>query len=293
MEISQKKCNRSGFTLIELLVVIAIIAILAAILFPVFAKVREKARQTACLSNQKQLGLAMFQYVQDADEMFPAGLVGQNGPTNVGSGPNGAGAGWAGAISPYIKAPDMLRCPDDASSPGNGVYRCSYALNCYLPIRSLAYLISPSTTVQMFEVKNDTAIISSTTENAYTHNNWIVSAVGTGWPVMPWSDPNNCTWDGNNYVSAVNCTTTSCSPSGGWNPVCAALSGSVGRHDPNSDWRKGNANYLLADGHVKMLKCENAAITNDSASPPSNNALPAPVSKWWGKATAIVTFNPQ
>ncbi|NCO93957.1 MAG: prepilin-type N-terminal cleavage/methylation domain-containing protein, partial [Armatimonadetes bacterium] len=59
-----------GFTLIELLVVIAIIAILAAILFPVFAKAREKARQTSCLSNTKQLGLSQFMYAQDYDEMY-------------------------------------------------------------------------------------------------------------------------------------------------------------------------------------------------------------------------------
>jgi prepilin-type N-terminal cleavage/methylation domain-containing protein len=63
--------RKSGFTLIELLVVIAIIAILAAILFPVFAKAREKARQTSCLSNQKQLALAWMQYVQDYDEVVP------------------------------------------------------------------------------------------------------------------------------------------------------------------------------------------------------------------------------
>src|SRR2546426_8289250 len=61
----------SGFTLIELLVVIAIIAILAAILFPVFAQAREKARQSTCLSNQKQLGTAMSMYIQDYDERFP------------------------------------------------------------------------------------------------------------------------------------------------------------------------------------------------------------------------------
>src|ERR1700760_1989216 len=63
--------RREAFTLIELLVVIAIIAILAAILFPVFAQVREKARQATCASNQKQIGLGILQYVQDNDEIYP------------------------------------------------------------------------------------------------------------------------------------------------------------------------------------------------------------------------------
>ena len=67
--------TRRGFTLIELLVVIAIIAILAAILFPVFAKAREKARQTSCLNNVKQLTLAMMQYAQDHDERWPGALL--------------------------------------------------------------------------------------------------------------------------------------------------------------------------------------------------------------------------
>src|SRR5687767_8865855 len=69
--ISVHRHNKSGFTLIELLVVIAIIAILAAILFPVFAQAREKARQTSCVSNLKQLATGLMMYVQDHDEMFP------------------------------------------------------------------------------------------------------------------------------------------------------------------------------------------------------------------------------
>src|SRR5256885_7804819 len=68
---SRKAARRTGFTLIELLVVIAIIAILAAILFPVFAQAREAARKTSSLSNTKQLGLGVMQYVQDYDEMYP------------------------------------------------------------------------------------------------------------------------------------------------------------------------------------------------------------------------------
>jgi len=288
--------KRSGFTLIELLVVIAIIAILAAILFPVFAKVREKARQTACISNQKQLGLAMFQYVQDADEIFPEGLV-HNGPNVAGTpGSNGSGLGWAGAISPYIKAPAMLKCPDDPTTPDAGAIAanavtCSYALNQYLPARSLAFLESPSTTVEMFEVKNDTAIISRVDENAYNHNSWIVSAVGNGWVYMPWTSSTACNYGGD-YSSAVDCGANSCSKSG-WDPVCPATSGTLARHNPNSDWRMGSANYLLADGHCKMLKCENAAITNDGPNPPKNSELPKTINAWWGTAKAIVTFNPQ
>jgi prepilin-type N-terminal cleavage/methylation domain-containing protein/prepilin-type processing-associated H-X9-DG protein len=83
-----------GFTLIELLVVIAIIAILAAILFPVFAQAREKARQITCVSNEKQMGLAMLQYVQDYDETFPVGQYYDA---------NGNPLDWQNAIYPYVK----------------------------------------------------------------------------------------------------------------------------------------------------------------------------------------------
>ncbi|MBU0606375.1 MAG: DUF1559 domain-containing protein [Armatimonadetes bacterium] len=93
---------RRGFTLIELLVVIAIIAILAAILFPVFAKAREKARQSSCLSNVKQLSLAVFQYVQDYDEMMPAYYNYMNPSGN---------RYWCEVIGPYIKNTQIFVCP--------------------------------------------------------------------------------------------------------------------------------------------------------------------------------------
>ena len=120
-----KKVKSHGFTLIELLVVIAIIAILAAILFPVFQKVRENARRTACLSNEKQLGLAIIQYQQDADEKFPCGAVG--GVTPNDNDGYGGGAGWANQIYSFVKSNAVYVCPDDSGSGGTAIE--SYGMN--------------------------------------------------------------------------------------------------------------------------------------------------------------------
>src|SRR5687768_12296631 len=93
--------SQSGFTLIELLVVIAIIAILASILFPVFARARENARRSSCQSNLKQIGLGIMQYTQDYDEKMPAVSW-------------GSGLRWHEVVQPYVKSTQLLRCPSNS-----------------------------------------------------------------------------------------------------------------------------------------------------------------------------------
>src|SRR6266700_568357 len=111
-EDSMNRLRRPGFTLIELLVVIAIIAILAAILFPVFAQARDRARMSACLSNERQIGTALMMYAQDYDETLP--YIRFHG---VGACPKGAQCYvWKNAIQPYLKSLDVLGCPSNPYS---------------------------------------------------------------------------------------------------------------------------------------------------------------------------------
>ncbi|MBM3501794.1 MAG: DUF1559 domain-containing protein [Armatimonadetes bacterium] len=112
--------RKSGFTLIELLVVIAIIAILAAILFPVFARAREKARQASCQSNLKQIGIATMMYAQDYDEVWPRNAIGSS-----------LGTIWVdGVLVPYVKNLQLWRCPSYGNPQATAGVGWPGAANC-------------------------------------------------------------------------------------------------------------------------------------------------------------------
>ena len=135
--------RRRGFTLIELLVVIAIIAILAAILFPVFARAREKARQTACLSNVKQIGLALMMYVQDYDETFPGRAATNHYPPW-----DHPWSYWYKIIEPYVKNEQLFVCPSMRRDPTSYGYSLAPSLSTG---STMAEVEQPATMVWVVE----------------------------------------------------------------------------------------------------------------------------------------------
>lgn len=110
--------SRRAFTLIELLVVIAIIAVLAAILFPVFARARENARRASCGSNLKQIGMGLIQYSQDYDEMLPRGWRGGNNASNAAT-----SSKWMDTAQPYVKSEQVFNCSSVSLGGGQRPYK--------------------------------------------------------------------------------------------------------------------------------------------------------------------------
>ncbi|BDI31643.1 hypothetical protein CCAX7_36940 [Capsulimonas corticalis] len=260
---------KKGFTLIELLVVIAIIAILAAILFPVFAKAREKARQISCASNMKQLALGLLQYNQDYDESMPT--------TNT-----IWGGGWAGEVYPYVKSAGVYACPDDATPPIDPdpshvsdpkSVRVSYGLNVNvispyvdgentntyngtffgrLSSTALSAQASPASTVLLFEIQGQHSVdVTNTRETT--------SAIGDG---------------------AVGNNDQGGSPSGGCGGgidsfYCEGVyaTGKIDGYgiattkNPTGVHTEG-ANYAALDGHVKWLRP--TAVSGGLPAPDSN-----------------------
>jgi prepilin-type N-terminal cleavage/methylation domain-containing protein/prepilin-type processing-associated H-X9-DG protein len=239
---------RSGFTLIELLVVIAIIAILAAILFPVFAQAREKARAISCASNMKQLGLAFAQYTRDADEQMPPTHTNWTDPSY---GTMGL-LGWTGNIYPYVKSAGVYACPDDPTSgAAMGVQKMSYAMNVSLygneqwdayfsgagTFGHLSQYTSPANTVELFEVTN-----------VQTDSNWNVPGETDG----PAGSGSPDQWCLGNVVSNSCAGEYATGPIGGYTDIGGGYSPPANFTTPPGR-HTGGANYLAIDGHVKFL----------------------------------------
>ncbi|RYX82053.1 DUF1559 domain-containing protein [bacterium] len=142
---------RRGFTLIELLVVIAIIAILAAILFPVFARARENARRASCQSNLKQIGLGILQYCQDYDERFPLAV----------NGSDIAPVGWADSIQPYLKSLQLYQCPSETTAPNPDPLSTGYTDYWYNTVlsRSANSGVTNNVSVSLSAVANPTLTV--------------------------------------------------------------------------------------------------------------------------------------
>ncbi len=164
--------DKSGFTLIELLVVIAIIAILAAMLFPVFARVRENARKSTCQSNLKQLGTAYAMYAQDYDEVLPRWYQWYA--------VNGTNASWDVALYPYTKNYQIISCPSDTNSLlvavpayNNVQLRRSYTMPRHISetATSLAAVPAPASTVLLAERMSQTWNGSASWTNMATCEN--------------------------------------------------------------------------------------------------------------------------
>ncbi len=152
--IETKNCHiRSGFTLIELLVVIAIIAILAAILFPVFGRARENARRSSCTSNLKQIGIGFLQYAQDYDEVTAPAYFGTPGAVKPYM--------YAQTLQPYLKSVQIFQCPSDSNTT---------SISPQLSNPAPAGLINP------FHV-------------SYVYNAQLASAAGIGAPMASFATP--------------------------------------------------------------------------------------------------------
>lgn len=268
----------NAFTLIELLVVIAIIAILAAILFPVFAKVREKARQTSCASNLKQLGLAFAQYTADNDEELNMSFY-------------GSPQGWSGEIYPYVKSTALYKCPDDntsgSSTANPPTYPDSYAMNGNLSTPgggnqsgyAIAQLTAPASTVLLFEITNNPVAVNLQDEGTHgftgpggTHES--ASSVGVG------------------GISGV---------FGGGGSIAYATGDIGSRGNVSTPRHTDGANYLACDFHVKYMRpaavssgrtASNANCGQDNSPNPGGCSASTPSAAGTSDSRRALTFSP-
>ncbi|HEY3414931.1 MAG TPA: DUF1559 domain-containing protein [Armatimonadota bacterium] len=224
--------GKSGFTLIELLVVIAIIAILAAILFPVFAKARSRAHQTACLSNVKQISLAFLSYFSDNEERFPPFSA---SPAWI------SGQGWTYRIAPYLKNMEVYRCPENDKS------NFSYTMNAYSSVNYLGTITrvrNPSRFIHLAECPGSG---NRNVKSSITGDSDLTTESG-------FNLPNDNQQDGVVYGTKA----------GGYSstPVSNAMPIAKFRDFPGAyvgrlyfpGWHNGGNNVMFLDGHVRFFK---------------------------------------
>jgi len=256
MVTSFRQNQKFGFTLIELLVVIAIIALLAAILFPVFESVREKARQSTCQSNLKQLGLGVSQYCQDYDGYFPLendlrGL-GISGMFYCG-GSNGTNAlyySWPDRLYPYVKSSQIFNCPDGTSATVEGAGHdpsqyCHYGLNIFLTQYCNGKTTNGGTanifnTYSEAQIARSESIVMLSDYSGHEGNQVGQEGVDADFGFGAGGISTGDTMDYMSLPAATGATGYAC-----------ATSTFRCFYDPVSNRHSSGANYTFCDGHVK------------------------------------------
>ena len=245
-----------GFTLIELLVVIAIIAILAAILFPVFAQAREKAREISCLSNQKQIGLGMIQYEQDSDECFVPVLnpVGANG-NPPGNGQPGNPFGWADIIQPYLKSTGVLHCPDDPYGVSQDPAQAWYMNPAPAGTPNPGPVGTGYTSYFYNALLGTVALTNAAQPNYYGGGSKISLLLNPALTIVTGDGDNSNAGSSLPYGNGFYCTGTIDNTNGGAATNCGDNPGNHAALSNVADIRhQQGANYSFADGHAKFVK---------------------------------------
>ena len=255
-----KSTQKFGFTLIELLVVIAIIAILAAILFPVFAQAREKARQITCLSNEKQIGLGILQYVEDYDETMPHQKFSSDGGTTFQT--------WQTVDDPYMKSHNVYACPDNFMNKAFllGNYTVNYPIS-YAPNSALMpdWAEKWNTALPVIDTPSSTLLVIES---------------DAAWSAL---SANSCIWD----TPATEQWPSQYAPGA---PQPPASYGDAFVHS------NGLINVLFADGHAKATRLAATMAPTDMWMTQYNcteSALDGPGQPWyapWGCTQGFLNY---